>query len=46
VCVDKGGERFIHKGRDGGRQDWVVVLHDERGVGVLRKDVFDGIFEC
>jgi hypothetical protein len=45
VYVDKGGERFIHEGRDGGRQDW-VVLHDERGAEVLRKDVFDGIFEC
>jgi hypothetical protein len=39
--VNKGGERFIQEGRDGGRQDW-VVLHYKRGVvGVLRKDVFE-----
>jgi hypothetical protein len=36
VCVDKGGERFIHEGRDRGRQDW-VVLHYERGAEVCAR---------
>jgi hypothetical protein len=45
VRVNEGGERSIHEGGDREGQDW-IVLHCKRGVGVLRKDVFDGVFEC